>query len=164
MRYFCLPKMQQLTASNAISVNSAKNLNWRTEWPDGLSKTMSICAYGQTELECYKKRSHTAWIICANRELLTQMKETASTREHNLRGSFTVWLTSCLFFGIQLFCLCWISNRFTCSVKSKPVKQEVNRTVILPSMVSELCLDNQLYHFRAHIESKNAHVLLALGC
>ena len=27
---------------------------------------------------------------------------------------------------IQLLCLCWNSNSFTCSVKSKPVKQEVS--------------------------------------
>ena len=31
---------------------------------------------------------------------------------------------------IQLLCLCWNSNRFTCLDKSKPVKQEVNCTVI----------------------------------
>ena len=33
---------------------------------------------------------------------------------------------------IQLLCLCGVSNRFTFSVKSKPVKKEVSRSVMLP--------------------------------
>ena len=33
---------------------------------------------------------------------------------------------------IQLFCVCWMDNSFTSVVKSKPVKQEVGSTVILP--------------------------------
>ena len=49
-----------------------------------------------------------------------------------LWGSITVRLTSCLNVQIQLLWLCWVNNRFTCSVKSKPVKQEVSHTVILP--------------------------------
>ena len=39
---------------------------------------------------------------------------------------------------IQLLCLCWINNSFTCLVKSKAVKQEVSRTVVLPPMYSDL--------------------------
>ena len=38
----------------------------------------------------------------------------------------------------QLFCVCLISISFTCLVEFKPFKQEVSRTVILPSMVSVL--------------------------
>ena len=34
-----------------------------------------------------------------------------------------------------------MSNSFTCLVKSKPVEQEVSRTVILPPKVSVLWLD-----------------------
>ena len=49
-----------------------------------------------------------------------------------LRGSFTVRLTSCLFCLVRLLCLYWINNSFTCLLKSKPVKQEVSRSVILP--------------------------------
>ena len=45
---------------------------------------------------------------------------------------FSVW--------IQLLCLCCINSSFTCLDKSKPVKQEVSCTVILPPMVSVLCL------------------------
>ena len=37
---------------------------------------------------------------------------------------------------IQLLCLCWISISFNWFVKSKPVKQEVSHTVILPPLVS----------------------------
>ena len=37
-----------------------------------------------------------------------------------------------LFVWIQLLCSWWINNRFTCLVKSKPVKQEVSCTMILP--------------------------------
>ena len=33
---------------------------------------------------------------------------------------------------IQRLYLCWNNSRFTCLIKSKPVKQEVSRTVILP--------------------------------
>ena len=40
------------------------------------------------------------------------------------------------FVWIQLLCLCWLRISFTCLVKSKPAKQEVTRSVILPSMVS----------------------------
>ena len=39
------------------------------------------------------------------------------------------------FVWIQLLCLCCINNSFTCLVKSKPVKQEVSHTAILPPMV-----------------------------
>ena len=42
------------------------------------------------------------------------------------------------FVWIQLLCFCWISNSFTCSVKSKPVKQEVSCTVLIPPMLSIL--------------------------
>ena len=53
------------------------------------------------------------------------------SREHLLRkgkyGWPPVWLLL-----IQLLCLCLINNRFTCSGKSKPVKLEVSRAVILP--------------------------------
>ena len=43
-----------------------------------------------------------------------------------------------IFIWIQLLGLCWINNQFTCLVESKPVKQEVSHTVILPYMVSVL--------------------------
>ena len=41
------------------------------------------------------------------------------------------WSPVC-FVCIQLICLCWMNNSFTCFVKSKPVKQKVSCTVILP--------------------------------
>ena len=47
--------------------------------------------------------------------------------EVSLYGWPPAWL-----FCIQLLCLCLINNRFTCSAKSKPVKQEVSQTVLLP--------------------------------
>ena len=40
-----------------------------------------------------------------------------------------------IFAWIQLRYLCWLNNSFTCLVKSKPVKQEVSHTAILPPMV-----------------------------
>ena len=55
--------------------------------------------------------------------------------QSNLRRRISVWLTSCLIFGIQLLCLCSTYNRFPCLVKSKPVKQEVSHTMILLTMV-----------------------------
>ena len=64
-----------------------------------------------------------------------------STREHSLRyfvrgvsmyGWPPVWLV-----WIQLLCLCLINNRFTCLVKSKPVKH-VSCTAILPPTVKIL--------------------------
>ena len=43
-----------------------------------------------------------------------------------------------------MLCIFWITNRFTCFVASKPVKQEVSRTVILPltlqAWIQHLCL------------------------
>ena len=54
-------------------------------------------------------------------------------------GSITVRLTSCLFVWIPLLWLCCISISFICLVESKPVKQDVSLTVILPTMVSVLC-------------------------
>ena len=42
-----------------------------------------------------------------------------------------------------MHCLCSIDNSFTCLVKSKPVKQEVSCTVILPPMASFLWLTPQ---------------------
>ena len=42
------------------------------------------------------------------------------------------------FVWIQLLWFCWIKNSFSCFVKSKPVKQEVCCTVILPPIVSVL--------------------------
>ena len=51
-----------------------------------------------------------------------------------IRGSITVRLTSCFFVWIPLLWFCWMNNRFTCFVKSKPVKQEVSHAVILPLM------------------------------
>ena len=47
--------------------------------------------------------------------------------EVSLYGWPSVWLIR-----IQLFCLCWIWYRFTSLAESKPVKQEVSSTVILP--------------------------------
>ena len=44
--------------------------------------------------------------------------------------------------------LCWIGNSFPCLVKSKPVKQEVSRTVILPPIVSVLCKIHKTNHIR----------------
>ena len=52
------------------------------------------------------------------------------------------------FVWIHLLCLCWISNSFTCLVKSKPFKQEVSYTVILPPMVSVLWPDHQQIFFQ----------------
>ena len=51
-------------------------------------------------------------------------------------GSVTVRLDIRLnLFGISCFAyLCCIRNRLTCSVKSKPVRQEVSCIVILPLM------------------------------
>ena len=43
------------------------------------------------------------------------------------------------FVWIQLLYLCWMNYSFTCLAKSKPVKQEVNRTVLFPLVVSVLC-------------------------
>ena len=62
---------------------------------------------------------------------------------------------------IQLLCLWWMNNSFTCLVKTKPVKQEVNRTVILAqsrehSLLGEVSLHGwspflqvlaQLFHY-----------------
>ena len=45
---------------------------------------------------------------------------------------------SFILFGLSCFCLCWMNNTLTCLVKSKPVKQEVSRTVIFPHKVSVL--------------------------
>ena len=42
------------------------------------------------------------------------------------------------FVRIQLLCLRWMNNSFTCLVKSKTVKQVVSPTVTLPLMVSVL--------------------------
>ena len=67
-----------------------------------------------------------------------------SHKQHSPRGSITVLLTSCLFCLGSLLCLCWISITFTCLVQSTPVKQEVNRTVILPPIVSVLWFINGL--------------------
>ena len=47
------------------------------------------------------------------------------------------WPPAC-FVLIQLLYWCWISISFTCLVKSKPVKQEVSRTVTLSPMISVL--------------------------
>ena len=59
---------------------------------------------------------------------------------------------------IQLLCLCWMNNSFTSLVKSKPVKQEVRPTVILPPTVSVLCLNPLLlwlwYDSRVHYLNK----------
>ena len=62
--------------------------------------------------------------------------------------SLYVWPTI-NFVWIQLLCLCWINNNFTCLVNSKPVKQEVSCTEILPSMASvlwlNLCVDSNSF-------------------
>ena len=48
-----------------------------------------------------------------------------------------------LFVCLQLLCLGWINNKFTCLVKSNPVKQEVSCTVILRlTKISILCTNN----------------------
>ena len=54
--------------------------------------------------------------------------------EHtNLMGRTTGTVPHPIYFAwIQLIFLCWINNSFTSLVKTKPVKQEVTRTVILP--------------------------------
>ena len=57
------------------------------------------------------------------------------------RGSITVRLTSCFFLWIQLLCLCWMNNCFTCLTKFKPVKQEVSRKMILPLWWCSLVTD-----------------------
>ena len=47
--------------------------------------------------------------------------------EVSLYGWTPVWIV-----WIQLLCLCLINNIFTCSAKSKPVKQDISHIVILP--------------------------------
>ena len=53
-------------------------------------------------------------------------------------GSISVQLTSCLFCLDSAALLMLNRKSFTCSVLSKPVKQEVSRTQILPPMVRVL--------------------------
>ena len=50
------------------------------------------------------------------------------------RGHFTGLLTSVFLVWVELLCLCWINNTSASFVKSKPVKQEVSHTIILPLM------------------------------
>ena len=72
-----------------------------------------------------------------------QMQRTLTYSEVSLYG----WPPA-YFVYIQLLCLCCINSSFTCLVKSKPVKQEVSRTVVSKaairehslSIVSVLCL------------------------
>ena len=53
--------------------------------------------------------------------------------EQSLSSSEEVSLYGCfIMFGFNCFAYVSMNNRFTCLVKSKPVKQEVSRTVILP--------------------------------
>ena len=59
--------------------------------------------------------------------------------KHYLKGKYDrTYCASILFVWFHLICLCWMNNRFTCLVKSKPVQQEVCCTVILPPIVSVL--------------------------
>ena len=59
----------------------------------------------------------------------------------NLRQeALTVFLTSGLFCMDSAALLCSITNRFASLVESKPFKQEVNCTKILPPLVSVICL------------------------
>ena len=62
------------------------------------------------------------------------------SREHWLKWKYhcTADWRPVYFVLIEVLCYCWISNSFTCLVKSKPVKQEVSRTVILFPMVTVL--------------------------
>ena len=70
-------------------------------------------------------------------------------RTHIHRGHITVPRWHPVYFVlIKLFGLCWISESFTSLVESKPVKQEVSRTVILPPMVSIVFLNRELLWLR----------------
>ena len=85
------------------------------------------------------------------------------SREHSPLGkhhSLYGW-SPVLQVWIQLLCLWWMNNSFTCLVKTKPVKQEVNHTVILAqsrehSLLGEVSLHGwspflqvlaQLFHY-----------------
>ena len=49
-----------------------------------------------------------------------------------LKINFSITQVTMLHSWIQLLCLCGIRNRVTSLVKSKPVKKEVSRSVMLP--------------------------------
>ena len=57
-----------------------------------------------------------------------------------------MWLTSCLFFWIQLLCFCCINNSLTCLVKSKPVNPPIVR-FLWPSPASFSLIFG---HFKQH--------------
>ena len=67
--------------------------------------------------------------LATNRLELCQiwLKQKNSRLLYNEKDHCTAVLIAC----IILLCLCWIKNRFTYLVESKPVKQEVSHTVIL---------------------------------
>ena len=70
-----------------------------------------------------------------------------------LKPALYAWWTVYLFW-IRLLCLCWIINKFTCLVESKPVKQKVSHTVILYFplwwVCSDLAFDLPLFEVYEH--------------
>ena len=72
----------------------------------------------------------------------------------NLRGRITVQLTSCLFCFDSAALFSLISKKFTCLVKSKPVKQKVSCTVIRPPIVTFLWF-NLHTNRRAHTAKRH---------
>jgi len=55
--------------------------------------------------------------------------------------------------SLQLLYLCLINNRFTCLAKSKPVKQEVSHTVIVPLKRNWVNIQRSNYWSPTHFET-----------
>ena len=66
------------------------------------------------------------------------------TFTYYIRGSISIWLTSCLTSLYSAALLTFNQQQITCTVKSKPVKQEVSRKVILPCSLVAIMLVEQL--------------------
>ena len=84
-----------------------------------------------SKINHFKNPTHTCiiWNVLGLRCIYNM----AHPREVSLYGWSPVY-----FVWIQLLCLYCMKNNFTCLVKSKPVKQEISHTVILPPMLSVL--------------------------
>ena len=91
--------------------------------------------------------------------LITSFPITFITAENTkLRASITVQMTYCLFcLDSAVLLIYWISNIFPCLVKSKPVKQEVSCTFILPPMASIFCLCSSICHFQVVKRVESPH-------
>ena len=124
-------------------------------------KNWSAVCYGNNSFFAIVPR---AWMRKSS--TLVWLKSTASTWK-TAESTFTclpcTWNNSCLprwqqrtltigevslyiwppvyFLWIQLLCLCWMNNCFTCLTKFKPVKQEVSRKMILPLWWCSLVTD-----------------------